>query len=454
MNAPVAIPTPPARPAVDLERVDADDVRRLMRRLRRGGLIALAVWIVVMLVWSFAAPISGAVVASGLVKVEANRLTISHRDGGIVSQVLVHEGEVVRKGQPLILLEDVRVDSSVDLLRAQLATERLRRSRLSAEIDSRGEWRPDADDAALAEANARVREALAREKAAFDARRRTLVGQIEALRAQRRDTELEIAARLRDGQASGESLKLLKEELASNESLLAQGFIDQSRVRTIRRGVADYQSRIESNEAELAKARQRVSEIDGRVQSLQDAYRQQAAEDLREANGRIVDYEERLRASEDTAGRQQIVAPAEGRLIDLRVNTVGSAIGPREPVVDIVPADAPLVVEVKVSAEAVGEVRPGQPAEVRLLSYKQRSTHMIDATVLRVSADALTEQRSGTPYFAVVVAMDPASLRQFPEVRVAPGLAAEVYIRTSERTPIDFLIEPLVAGMRRGFREH
>lgn len=434
--------------------VDGDDVARLLRQLRRGGAIAIAVWFAVMLVWSVAAPISGAVVANGLVKVEANRLSITHRDGGIVAQVLVHEGEVVRKGQPLIVLEDVRVDSSVDLLKAQLAAERLRRDRLSAEMETRADWAPSADDTALAASNARLREALAREKASFEARRRTLTGQTESLRAQRRDTELEIAARIRDGQASNESLKILKEELASNESLLAQGFIDHSRVRTIRRGVADYQSRIESNEAELAKARQRVSEIDGRMQSLQDAYRQQAAEDLRDSNARVVDYEEKLRAVEDTAGRQQIVAPADGRLIDLKVNTVGSAIGPREPVVDLVPANAPLVVEVKVTSDAVGEVRPGQAAEVRLLSYKQRSTHMLDGKVLRISADALTEQRSGTPYFAVVVEMDPASLAAYPEIKAAPGLAAEVYIRTSERTPLDFLIEPLVSGMRRGFREH
>jgi epimerase transport system membrane fusion protein len=431
---------------------DPDRIDALLRRLKWAGLAVVLGWLALLIGWSVSAPISGAVVAGGLVKVEANRQTVSHRDGGVVAKVLVREGETVQKGQTLIVLEDARVDSSVDLLAAQLDAERVRRARLEAEIAFRPQWAPDAKP--RDSADARLLEAMSRERATFDARRRTLIGQVDALEAQRRDTEAEVRARVRDGAASSESERLLREELASNEALAAQDFVNRTRVLTLKRGVAEYQSRVQTNEAELAKAKQRVSELAGRAHSLRDAYHQTAVEELRESQAKSVDLEERLRAGRDTAAKQTIVAPADGRLVDLRVNTVGSAIGPREAVVDLVPADAPLVVEVRVGADAIGEVQVGLPAEVKLLTIKQRSTHMVDAKVVRVSADALTEERSGTPYFAVQVEMLRDSLAALPGVTVLPGLAAEVYIKTGERTPLDFLLDPFVSGLRRSFREH
>ena len=454
MSAATQMPVEDAR-----ESGPAADVRPLLVRLRRQGVYALLVWTALMAAWSLAAPISGAVVAGGLVKVEANRQSVSHRDGGIVAQVLVREGQTVRKGDALIVLEDARIDSSVDLLSAQLETERLRKSRLEAEVAFASAWMPSAGQRRLADKDARVSEALRRELASFEARRRTVIGQLESVRGQRASTEGEMTARLRDRESTTEALRLMKEELASNEQLLEQNFVNRTRVLQFKRNVSEYESRIQTNEAELAQARQRASELEGRLQSLQDAYKQTAAEELRETTGRVVDFEERLRASRDAAGRQTVVAPADGRLVDLKVNTVGSAIGPREPIVDLVPADAPLVVEVRVAADAIADIHPGLGAEVQLLPYRQRSTDLIDATVLRVSADALTEQRSGAPYFSVQVELQKESLAQASQhhggdLAVLPGMTAEVYIKTRARTPLDFLLNPLVSGMRRSFREH
>lgn len=446
--------------AVDAREVgDAADVRPLLGRLRRHGLTALLVWTALMVIWSLAAPISGAVVAGGMVKVEANRQTVSHRDGGTVAQVLVREGQTVRKGEPLILLEDARIDSSVDLLSAQYETERLRKSRLEAEVAFSPAWQPTPEQQRLASKDGRVREAMRREATSFETRRRTVLGQLESVRAQRLSAQSEAAARLRDRASTTEALRLAKEELASNELLLEQNFVNRTRVLQFKRGVSEYQSRIEANEAELAQAGQRGSELEGRLQSLQDAYKQTAAEELRETTGRVVDLEERLRASRDAAGRQTVTAPADGRLVDLKVNTVGSAIGPREPIVDLVPADAPLVVEVRVAADATADIHPGLDAEVQLLPYRQRSSGLIEAKVLRISADALTEERSGAPYFSVQVVLQKDSLAKASrehgsELAVLPGMAAEVYIKTSARTPLDFLLSPLVSGMRRSFREH
>lgn len=435
------------------------DLPLLLARWRRGGLWALGLWALAALLWFMLAPISGAVVGSGTVKVEANRQTVSHRDGGIVARVLVREGQIVKQGETLVVLQDARIDSTVDLLQAQLLAERLRAARLEAERALQPRWSPPAMASQAAQAQqaaqapARSAEALARERSAFEARRRSLDRQLDSLRAQIVDIDNEIQAHRRNDIASTEALALLREEIASNEALARENFVNRSRVLTLRRGVADYEARIETARAEGAQARQRRAELEGRADSLRAAYVQQASEELREAGARIVDLEERLRAGADAAGRQVITAPVAGRLVGLKVNTVGSALGPREPVVDIVPADVPLVVETRVAAEAVGELRPGLQAEVRLLGARQREVPLLDGQVVQVSADALTDPRTGLSYFAVLVEVPPAAWAGVG-VALLPGMATEVYITTSERTALEFLLEPLTAGLRRSFREH
>jgi HlyD family type I secretion membrane fusion protein len=446
LRAPAPMAAPPAGAPVDI------DVQPMLQRWRRLGLGSVGVFVLAFCAWALWAPISGAVVAGGLVKVEANRQTVTHRDGGIVAKVLVEEGQIVQQGQALIVLEDMRVDSTVDLLQAQLVAERLRQSRLEAEASQRAAWTPpplpkDVDAT-------RAAEAMGRERSAFDARRRTLQGQLDSVAGQIKDTEAEIKAHERNNAASQDALKLLREEVASNEQLLAENFVNRTRVMTLKRGLSDYESRIQSIEAELFQARQRRSELSGRLASLKLAYVQTATEDLRETTARIVDIEERLRAGQDAATRQVIAAPVAGRLVDLRVNTVGSAVGAREPIVDVVPSGVPLVVEARVSADAVGEVRVGQAAEVRLLGTKKGSQDLLDGKVIRVSADALEEQRSGAPYFAVQVEVPVPEQALADGGALMPGMSAEVYIRTSERTALKFLMDPLTAGLRRSFREH
>jgi HlyD family type I secretion membrane fusion protein len=428
-------------------------VRELLRGWRRLGLWAIGVWLLAFVGWAALAPISGAVVAPGLVKVEANRQTVTHRDGGTVAQILVREGQTVSEGETLIVLEDARVDTAVEVLQTQLLAEQMRRARLEAEAARRSSWMPP-PLAGTGPTPERAREAVARESEAFTARRRTLDGQLAAARGQIADIDNEIRAHQRNNVASAEALRLLREELVANEKLMEENFVNRTRVLALGRGVAEYESRIQSTEAEMSQARQKKAELEGRLVGLERAYVQTATEELRDASARIVDLEERLRAGRDAARRQSIVAPVAGRLVDLRVNTVGSAIGAREPVVDVVPLDRPLVIETRVGAESIVDVRVGQSAEVRLLGTRQRELPMLDGRVTRVSADALVEPRSGLPYFAVQVEVQPPAEGFPPQIALIPGQSTEVYIRTSERTALEFLLEPLTAGLRRSFREH
>jgi HlyD family type I secretion membrane fusion protein len=222
---------------------------------------------------------------------------------------------------------------------------------------------------------------------------------------------------------------------------------------SLQRAVSEYESRQLNNEAELAQAQQRLGALESRMRALRDALLQAAAEELREVGARVSDAEQRLRASSDDQSRQKIVAPESGRLVNLRVNTVGSAIGPREPVVDIVPADAPLQIELRLAPDAAADVTAGTAAEVRPLTAQSRYNKLLAATVTQVSADALEDPRSGAAYVNVKVQVDPSALPPgAPPLQ--PGMASEVYIKVAERTPLGFVIEPVAAYFRRSFREH
>lgn len=420
--------------------------------VRRRGLWIVAVWLGAFGAWCVWAPISGGVVASGLVKVEANRRLITHRDGGTVARILVHEGELVSKGQPLLVLDDVRVEASVDLLRAQLAGDLLRRHRLEAEVAGQNRWQAPAALLNQFKGVPALGELAAKERAAFQARQANLEAQLSGERQQALDTRTEIEVRLRERQSATEAVALMNEELALNQQLEKAQFVNRSRILTLQRGVSDYESRLLANEAELAQARQRLTGFTAREQSLRDGFRQSASDELRDVATRIADVEQRLRASRDDQSRQTVLAPEAGRLMNLRVNTPGSALGPREPIVDLVPSDAPLVIEARIPLETGSEVRPGTDAEVRIVTAHSRNAKLMQAEVVRVSADAVEDSRSGAAYLNAVLHVSPAELAS-SGMPMQPGLPAEVYLKVTERTPLGFLMEPITGYFRRAFRE-
>ena len=458
-----ALPLPPPRVGMaagadgvtdgvtDVVAVSALD--RCLRGLARRGLWVIALWLGLFLAWAFFAPISGGVVATGLVKVEANRRSVTHRDGGTVARILVHEGQLVQRGDVLVELEDVRVDASVEMLRSQLASDRLRQSRLEAESQRAAAWAPPAALTTEFADLRRLPEQVAKERSIFDARQRNLLAQVEGELRQAEDTRTEIAVRLKERENATQAVALMKEELALNQKLEQEQYVHRARVMSLQRAVSEYESRQFSNEAELSQARQRLGALEARVRGLRDTLAQTASEELREVSSRVADNEQRLRASADDLLRQKVLAPEAGRLINLRVNTVGSALGAREPVVDIVPADAPLLIEARLPLDVAASITPGTPAEVRLLTAHSRYETLLPAEVLQVSADALQDTAGGAPYLSVQLQI-PAKALVDAVTTPRPGMAAEVYIKTSERSPVGFLLEPITGYFHRAFREH
>lgn len=419
----------------------------------RAGIVAIVVVVALMLAWGAWAPLGGAIVAMGLVKVDTNRKTVQHRDGGIVREILVREGERVKAGQPLVVLDDARIDSALDQTSSQLDAWRIRQSRLDAERTMAPAWKlPEAWRKRSSEP--RIAEVAARELALFTTRRAALDSQLRQLRDQIEEVKREIAARELEGSSVRAALAQMQEEVRVNEALAEQQFVNKTRVMALQRSASEYQMKQGENAAELSRAKRGAADLELRMSTVRDNYVQEATTELRDVNGKLIDLEEQLRSARDASTRKLITAPVAGRVVDLKLSTAGGTLGPRDPVLDIVPDDSPLIVDARVGVDAIAELRVGLTTDVRLTTYRQRNTPLITGKVVYVSPDALADRQNGAPFYAVHVELDRASLERAGNLAVQPGMGAEIFVRTRERTAFDYLAEPLVNAMRRSMREY
>ncbi|HEB77222.1 MAG TPA: HlyD family type I secretion periplasmic adaptor subunit [Methylothermaceae bacterium] len=440
----VTLSTPPAP--------KPQDPFREGRRLTRIGLLLLLTTFGGIGLWAALAPLQGAVILRAQVQVDQYRKVVKPLEGGIVKAIRVREGDRVEAGQPLILLEDVSQRATVELLRRQRDALRIRAARLHAERRHAGELilPEDIRRRASEPAVARLIEA---ETAVFEAQRQMLAGQTELLRREIAHARAEVAALNDERAAIDRNLVLLRDELRRNRGLYEKGLLPYVRILTLQRAVAQKQERRGAIEAQIARTRQRISELELRILSLQEHYAKKAADELKDLEARLASLEERLRPAEDALRRRVITAPIAGEVVNLRVHTVGTAVAPYQELLEIVPQGARLILEGRLRPEDIDEVTVGKRAEIRFTAFKQRTTPTVAGRVIYVSADALRDEQERQSYYQVRIAIDGASLKRLEGLRLTPGMTATVFIQTRARTALQYLLEPVTDTLRRALRE-
>ena len=416
--------------------------RNELRRQTRDFLVPLAAVAVLAGLWTATAPLSGAIVAPAQVKVELNRKTVQHQEGGIVREILVRDGQKVRAGEALVMIGDLRSDAELSLLRDRLNAELVRKARAAAEAALEPRF-------AVAQAS----EHAEREQALFAARRRTLDEHVASLQAQIRDARAQAAALESQIAANEAAARLSAEEIEINEKLARQGFVHRTRMLALERGAADYRSRIGEAQSDLAAARQRTGELQARIAQARNQYQSQAADELKEASARMREIEERLRPSQDQVERQLVRSPVDGEVMAMRVSAAGEVIGPREAILDVVPAREKLVLEARIRPEDIDYVRKDGLAEVRLAAFDARNTPLLPGRIVFVSPDRVTRPNGTESWFVATVELDTAALRNQPHLRLQAGMPAELYVTTSERTLFEYLARPLATFASRAMRE-
>ncbi len=431
----------------------ADDIYAIeARRLIRAGLAVIVALVLGIGIWMVVTPLSGAAIAPGAVKVDMNRKTLQHQEGGIIKEILVRDGSHVEAGQTLLVINDVRVDANYDLLITQLDSEMAKASRLFAEstLESPVSY---AKELLSRDEESRVKELMRRENAVFGTRRQMLDAQIKLLKEQIQEAQREAAGLGEQVEAEKRAIQWQQEELRANQQLAEKGFMSNTRLLALQRGVAEYEARVGEHRAALAQARQRSGDFELRIASLRNNYMKEAADELKEATAKTYDLRERLRPSLDASQRQKVIAPVSGEVVDLRVTTVGAVVGPREPLLDIVPVNPELIVEARVRPEDITYVKIGGDADVRLSAFKQRITPTVTGKVIYVSADSLTDNKTGATYYLTHVKLTAESLKEAGDLKLQAGMPAEVFVKTPARTPLQYLLDPLTGFLQRSFRE-
>lgn len=415
-----------------------------------GGFAILLAFFGIFVVWTRAAPIESAVVAPGVISVDSYRKTIQHLEGGIVEKILVADGDRVTRGQVLIELSDVQPAATLNQLKSQLFEARATLARLTAERDG-AETIAFRDDL-LDRDDPAARSAVAGQVSVFESRRQLFDNRLSLLGQRVARSQEEIAGLEGQIAASETQRSLLREELAELGELYEKGLLRKSRMLTLQRRVAELDGELAELRSMIARAQQSILAARLEMSELRATTKTSVVDQLRAEQSAIYELEQQIISAEDVLRRTRILSPIDGIVVDLRVHTLDGVVGSGERLMDVVPSSDELVVEASVNPADIEEVRTGMPAHVQLTSLSQRIRLPIEGQVTFVSADRLIDGQSGNAYYQARVQLDPASVEERGTALQA-GMGAEVFIRTGERTPLEYLIAPIARLLNRGLRE-
>lgn len=407
-------------------------------------------------VWSAYAMISGAVIAPAELRVEGDRKTIQHLEGGVVSEILIKDGDTVEAGEILMRLDSTALAAQIEVIEGQLDELAARRFRLEAEMTDAPDVFVDAEFEERMRLRPSARKLFEGQITLFHARRETMAARIEQLEGRIEQTREEIAGTESQIEALDRQLVLIEEELVAQRSLLARGLTEKSRVIQLDRENARLSGERGQLRSEVARLRGRISELRINILETRNTRREEAITTLRDLTARIAELRENRTARQQSLDRVDIRAPLAGVVLDMAVNTIGGVVSPAAGLMDIVPTDRTLIVEARISPQDRDRIWPNQAARVRFTNFNQRSTPEIDGAVWRIGADKLTDERTGQGYFPVKIRVPEAEferLRNSIDAELVPGLPAEVHIQTGERSAASYLLKPLTDQLKRAFRE-
>ncbi len=403
--------------------------------------------------WSVATKIAGAVHAPGTVRVESDRQVVEHPDGGVVGEIRARDGDQVAAGDVLLRLDSAFLISELSIVEGQLAELFARRARLAAERD--GAEAPNFHDPpALSEASrAALDEQIAGQRNLFDARlaslaqeRRQLAEQQTQVRRQIEGVEAQLAALERQR-------ILIADELADVRALFERGLIQSGRLLTLEREEARLAGEIGGLTARSAEAEARIAAIDIESLKLVDRRREEAIARLRDLRFTQIELEERRLSLIERIARLDVRAPVSGVIFDSRVSALKSVVRAAEPMMYVVPGDQPLEIAARIDPIDIDQVFPGQHVALMLTTFNRGTTPEVPGRVLRVSADAELDETTGVSFYQAVLRPDPDALAALRDVTLLPGMPVEAFLKTEDRSPLSYLLQPLTIYLNRAFRE-
>lgn len=416
------------------------------------GYIALFLLVVCLGGWSVFTKISGAIIADGLVEVEINRQVVQHPNGGVIGEILVDDGDLVTAGDVLMRFDDTLLRSDLSVVNGQLYEIAARTARLEAERD-------DAETITLPVElqdlmnDPQVVSLVEGQIDLFMARKETLAKEAELLNEKIAQINEQLTGSNAEVIAIEAQMNLVIEELNDEQGLLDKGLSQASKVRALQREKA----RLEGLKAELlsqiAQNRGKITEIEIEILRLRTRLREDAITTLRDIQYRGIELAEKQRAILETLQRMDIRAPSSGVIFGKQFHAIRSVVQAAEPIMYIIPQDTDLVITTKIPSVHVDQVRVGQDATLHFVSFDARTTPEIFGLVTKLSPDVFVDEVTGESYYSAEILPKPEEAEKLSGLEIIPGMPVQAFIKTDERTPLQYLTKPLFDYFVRAFRE-
>jgi len=425
------------------QELDPNLERRLKRPMMIGSIL-VGVFVIGLLVWAAFAPLTGAVMAPGVVRVESNRKEIRHLSGGTVRQILVREGQRVAAGQTLLVLDSVQPKAAADIMQSQADAYATQLARYQAEASDRRSVTFPADIMARV-ANPEIAALIHDQEFLFETRLQFYQSQTEILQQRVQQIDATIVGIKAQMDATDDSIKLTQQELDGYQILFEKGFAPKTLILRYQRSLSDLAGRRGQLMAQITQAQEQKGETRMQIASQRDQRISQAADGVRQMQMSLTDVLPRVTAAKQMLADTIVKSPVDGYVLQLTQFTQGGVIVPGESLMAIVPADSPLIVSVRIRPTDVDDVRIGLKAKVRLTAFNARKSKPVEAVVTAISADQIVDAKSGAGYFSVDLRIAPGELARNlpPGAKLAPGMPAQAQITTGKNTVLHYIVSPL-----------
>jgi len=395
--------------------------------------------------------ISGAVVSSGTVVVGTGLTRIQHPNGGVVKEVLVHEGDQIRWGDVLMRLDETQVRANLAIVETSLLELNARQARLNAELDG-------ADKIAFPlqmsfDSNPLAVRVMESEQRVFSSRQTSLNGQRSQLLERVAQFEQQVAGLEAAGAAKDDELVWLDRELESVRESYAKQMVQLSRLSELERSAAALRGAIGQLQSSISETRGRIAETKLQMLQVDDEHRRSAAEELRQVEAQIAELNERQRAASDQLDRVEIRAPLAGTINEISIASPGEVVSPGEQIMTISPADGELTVEARVALQNIDQLHIGQTGRLKFTAFNQRSTPELDGTLDFIAPDPTLDPLTRTNSYVVRIKISAEQLALLDGLSVVSGMPVETFIQTEQRTLLSYLLRPLTDQMAHMFRE-
>jgi len=402
--------------------------------------------------WSALASLDSAAIAPGTIAVESKRKAVQHMEGGIIREILVEDGAVVRRGETLVRMDDTRVKAQLAILRGQLDASKALAARLTAERDDAAaiDFPPDLLQRG---ADANVRQIIEGQRILFEARRASRRGEIEILQQRVGQLKEEIAGLQRQQRARSDQITLINDELKGLTELFEKGYAPKTRILALQREAARLTGERGQDIALIARAENSIGEAQLRILQIRKDMQEKIAQELRETRDKVYDLEERLVAAKDQLDRSDVVSPVDGTVMGKAVFTEGGVVQAGNTMMYVVPNDDRLIIEAQLSVNNIDDVKLGDEVEIRLSGIVQRKVPLLFGKLTYISPDRLTDERTGMPYYMARAEVPEHELLKIKDVKLSAGMPADVFVKTGERTPFDYMLSPFLNSMSKSFRE-